>query len=146
MPYPTAVEERLGAYWYALAQPDFAALWFDWSSDEPMTEGDTHPIPIVLNFRFSGDLDRHEAALRAVWDGSLCVTRAEHTEAELLEIRDEIATWDGVLSVNSEDTIGKIRVFADVDNANLQQRLDARYGPELATVVFALTPVPAEHS
>jgi hypothetical protein len=146
MPYETALEDSVPADLYAMAQPDFAAAWMDMPGPEIWREADTDPMALVLNYRFTGDLDRHEAALRALWDGSLCVTKAERSQDEVHEIRDEIAAWDGLVSVNSDDTIGKISVFAIVDNANLQQRLDERYGSELATVAFALTPVPAEHS
>jgi hypothetical protein len=145
-PYDTAMRERVPAYRYALAQPDFAAAWVDLPGPEIWREGDTDPITLVLNFRFTGDLDRHEAALRARWDGSLCLIKADLTQERLLEIGDEIATWEGILGVDTQDAIGKISVHAIVDNANLQQRLDARYGSELVTVVFALNPVPAEHS
>jgi hypothetical protein len=44
----------------------------------------------VLNVAFTGDLERHQAQLRSVWGGRLCVTRQQRTYRELLAIQREL--------------------------------------------------------
>lgn len=44
----------------------------------------------VWTVAFTGDLSAHEAALADLYDGPICVIRAEHTRAELDAIRSEI--------------------------------------------------------
>ena len=60
---------------YAEAQPDYAALWIDYLV-EPTEEVDLGPATFVLNVRFTGNLAGHEAALREIYGGPLCVTTA----------------------------------------------------------------------
>jgi len=40
----------------------------------------------VLNVRFTKDLARHEADIRTIWGGALCVSKALHTLAELIRV------------------------------------------------------------
>jgi len=71
----TGDEALSAAVAYAEAQPDYAALWLDsW----------------ILNVRFTGDMESHERALRAIWGGGLCVSMGERTAAELETISDAL--------------------------------------------------------
>jgi hypothetical protein len=68
----TGYEALDAAVAYAEAQPDYAAVWLDSS---------------ILNVKFTGNLERHERALRAIWGGALCVSMGERTAAEVEAIR-----------------------------------------------------------
>jgi hypothetical protein len=72
-----------------VAQPDFAGLWI--TCLEPMGHNFAEdPGEFVLNVTFTGDLGRHEAALRTHWGGRLCVTRRPRTLRRLYQIWDEL--------------------------------------------------------
>jgi hypothetical protein len=66
----------------AEAEPDFAAWWFNGGPVDP-TKPDP-PASGVYVVAFTGDLDRHEADLRALWGGPLCVIERADTRADLL--------------------------------------------------------------
>jgi hypothetical protein len=78
-----ATEAAFGAAQaYATAQPDNAGLWIDQLQD-PAGEAGLDPATFVLNITFTGDLAGHEAALRAIYGGPLCVGGAARSAAEL---------------------------------------------------------------
>jgi hypothetical protein len=57
----------------------------------------------VLVVRFTGDLARHEAEIRAVYGGAICVIAGERSIAELTKIQHEEASERGMVSsVDSE--------------------------------------------
>jgi hypothetical protein len=119
----TGYEALDAAVAYAEAQPDYSALWLDSS---------------ILNVQFTGNLERHERALRAIWGGALCVSMGERTAAEVETIRaalcDELSPVLSVILVS-----GRILLEVVVDDG-LQQRLDDRYGPGLVEVSPLLVP------
>ncbi|WP_146605104.1 hypothetical protein [Jiangella anatolica] len=133
---------------HAAEQPDYAGAWIDQSinpasGQETPDEGAMNdPTQLVLNVRFTGDLERHEAELRAIWGGALCVSAAEHTEQELLEIQEEVLAelGDQASGGGTDVTTGTIVVDVIVDDG-LQERLDEQYGEGLIRVSAALRPV-----
>lgn len=131
---------------YASAQPEYAGSWLDQSinpayDEEPIDEYALNdPALLVLNLRFTGDLDRHQAAVREVWGGSLCVTGAERTEAELSAIQNEVQQELGALS-SFTDVAGVVRVQVVLAEPGLQEELDERYGEGVVEVTSALRPV-----
>lgn len=140
-----AMQEALGL---AAAEPDYAGAWVDQSINPASGSSDSEelelamndPTKLVLNVMFTDDLDRHEADLREIWGGALCVSAAERTEAELLSIQDEVITVDGVLGGSSDPRTGTVQVQVIVDDG-LQERMDEEYGPGVVTVHAALQPV-----
>ena len=92
-----ATQEAANAY--AEGQTDLGGVWVD-QSINPASKGDTtahaelmnDPTKLVLNVSFTGDLDRHETDLRPIWGGSLCVSKAAHSAADLERIRTEAQT------------------------------------------------------
>jgi hypothetical protein len=109
---------------YAEAQPDYAALWLDSS---------------ILNVQFTGNLESHERALRAIWGGALCVSMAERTAAEVEAIRAALQDELGPRVATAIHGAGRIGLQVVVDDG-LQQRLDDRYGPGLVEVSALLMP------
>ncbi|NED95482.1 hypothetical protein G1H11_09165 [Phytoactinopolyspora alkaliphila] len=132
----------------AAEQPDYAGAWVDQSinpaseaeSDLEAEEAMNDPSLLVLNVQFTGDLERHEAELREVWGGALCVSEAEHTEAELRAIQDELVDIPGFLGAGVDTSGGVVTLQVEIDDG-LQQRLDEQYGEGIVRVTAALTPV-----
>lgn len=147
----TATEPGLeAAQAYAHAQPDYAMLWVDRSldprspeeRDQLAAEGtEDDPVPVILNVQFTGDLERHEAELRTRWGGPLCMTAAEHTEAELRRIQEEVADTPGFLHSGSGNVGNRVELGVIFDDGSLQAELDERYGEGAVVVTSALRPV-----
>ena len=135
------VEGQDAAIAYAQSQPEFAGLWVDQSINPGAGElGMNDSAKLILNVRFTGDLDRHEAELRARFGGSLCVSEAERTEAELRSIQDEVfAELDGFYA--SADIIrGVVEIGVIVADPAVQADLDERYGEGVVELQGALRP------
>jgi hypothetical protein len=147
VPDPThnTQEETRRAHAYARAQPDYVISWNDHLDDELQEFS-----PVVLVAVFTGDAKRHEAEIREVWDGPLCVVQQEgHTEKELAAIRKEAERWlQDELSLrmlwSQEGPLGRgvaeVGVVVDPGGAG-QAALDERYGPGMVRLFPALRPV-----
>lgn len=144
-------ETKLGgqgaAFEYANTQPDYAGGWLDQSinpaSQEPIDESAMNdPAKLVLNLRFTGDLERHEAEVREVWGGALCVTEADRTVEELQRIQREVQDELGALFSVADQVEGTVKVGVTVEKPGLQASLDERYGKGVVEIIGALRPVP----
>ncbi|TDC49028.1 hypothetical protein E1212_19425 [Jiangella ureilytica] len=122
-----AGQASIGAY--TGAQADWAGTWIDTSVE-----------PAVLNVRFTGDLERHEAELRSMWGGPLCVSAAERSMRELTAIQEElVGSVPHLTSVGPEATANVVLLDVFVDDG-LQEQLDQQYGPGVVRVSAALRP------
>ena len=130
-------EAMSAAITYAEAQPDHAGTWIDQSINPALHDGDpadaevaaNDPTRLVLNLRFTGDLERHEQAVREIWGGALCVSLAEHTETELRAIQNELhGELPGVLASGVDPVTGVVTVDVIVDDGSIQRDMDDRYG------------------
>lgn len=146
----TATEEAMyAAIAYADGQPDHAGTWVDQSINPAMADSDADveaaandPTTLVLNIRFTGDLDRHEAELRAIWGGALCISLAEHTEAELRAIQDELhGEFPNVLMSSVNSVTGMVEFEVAFDDGSLQQEADNRYSVGVVQISSRLRPV-----
>jgi hypothetical protein len=92
------------------------------------------PGEFVLNLAFTGDLQRHEAELRARWGGRLCVTRHQRTMAELRRIQRELQGTAGsdlglrVVSTGLSDDDNVVNLQAVVLDDRARQAIADRYG------------------
>lgn len=129
----------------ANGREDFAGVWVDQPLRGTTGEASANdPTNLVLNVRVTGDVAAAERDLREVWGGPLCVTAAEHTEAELLAIQSEIseeAATIGMTFSSVSPTTGTIEVSVVFDDGSLQETYDLRYGAGLVRVVSWLQPV-----
>lgn len=109
----------------ASALPGYASVWLT---------GDT------INVAVTEDADGAEETLRESWDGGLCVTTVEKTDADLNEINQQLqaALGDRLLTSGSytPDTLDAQVVF---DDGSIQDWADATYGDGLVRVTSALT-------
>ncbi|KRE97476.1 hypothetical protein ASG76_01790 [Nocardioides sp. Soil774] len=110
----------------ASALPGYATSWLS---------GDT------INVAVTEDAAGAEATLRQTWDGGLCVTTVERTDADLTAINTELqaALGDQLLTSGSTapDTLDAHVVF---DDGSIQDWADATYGAGLVRVTSALVP------
>jgi hypothetical protein len=110
------------------AAPSGAGAWIDQNG------GENDPRTLVLNARFTGDLAVHEARLRAVWGGALCVSAATRTTAELTRAQLELNSLPGMLSTGIDVVGNRVTVEVYVATDARRRELDARYG--VGTVVL----------
>lgn len=132
-PRRAASDDEARVFAAAERLPGFAESWLD-------DRGDHRQLPerIVVDVRVTGDLGAAEQRLREVWGGSLCVTRAERTQAELSRIQTTLMRRPGVLTTSTGG--GHVDLEVVHDDGSLQAELDQRYGAGLVEVTSALVP------
>ena len=127
-------------------EPDSAGFWIDYV-DEPSER--TPDGGIIAVAAFTGDLEGHEAKLRELWGGPLCVTQHKRTQAELNRIQTELSgdvgeeiglttTWSSGNVVDNRVEVGVVVAGEEVSTA-----VEDRYGAGAVLLVPALEPVPA---
>lgn len=140
---------------FAATMDGYAGAWLD-QSINPTAEPDpgaddaamieyeesmNDPTLLILNVRTTGDIATAENALREHWGGMLCVSAAERTEAELLQIQDELNALDSrPLSSWTAVTTGVVHTSVIFDDGSLQDALDEKYGDGVVQVTSALVP------
>ncbi|MGZ5292003.1 MAG: hypothetical protein ACXWEH_06745 [Actinomycetota bacterium] len=116
----------------AEAEPDSAGFWISYV--EPPTEETAPAGGIIAVAAFTGDLERHEADLRSIWGGPLCVTGLERTLIELERIQRELGadvgtglgvqvTWS---SIDVTGNVVELGVVLATDE--IRAAIDERYG------------------
>jgi hypothetical protein len=109
----------------------FARIWVNHS----------HPVRVV-NVSLTGDVAPATAALRETWGGALCVSRAEHSRADLSSAQQAVAGMNGVLM--SQIGNGRVDVEVVFDDGSLQQQFDDQFGAGVVQVFSALQPYPGD--
>ncbi|TDD72239.1 hypothetical protein E1262_02640 [Jiangella aurantiaca] len=127
------------AHAYALAAPGYVDSWLD-RHVAPEDRSATAPAEIIVNFRFTGDLATHEAALRSLYGGAICVSQGERSEQEMEAIAAEVAAEHDALAWTVETPANAAWIQVIVDDG-LQEQLDAAYGPGVVRVEALLQPV-----
>jgi hypothetical protein len=128
---------------YARQQPDVGTTWIDQTYEAgDGSEGNAMGDPELLTYNatFTGDLERHEAAMREIWGGRLCVSEATITATELVAIRHAVEaeidfTWSALDEIG-----GRVELGVTVDDG-LTEQLEAEHGEGRILLVPQLTPV-----
>jgi hypothetical protein len=128
---------------YARSQPEYVASWVTHLEPDRFEFS-----PVIFNVIFTRDVTRHEAEIRKVWEGPLCVVaRDAPTARELARIRKEAESSLDDLALEmlwssgpGVEPLVEIGVVADIGGRG-QAALDARFGPGLVRLVPALRPV-----
>ncbi|MFF4778915.1 hypothetical protein [Microtetraspora fusca] len=133
--------------------PGYAASWVDQAYLDEIDGYDStdprdaqryanDPKRLVLNLQFTGDATARESAIRAVWGGALCLSRAPHSEAELQALQEK-ATKEikGVLSARKDGRAGNVLIWVWVVRPELQREVDEKYGKGLVVLHGYLKPV-----
>ena len=118
---------------YISAQPEYSASWADTSTDpkfDPERLGEyVHDFAAVVTVaRFSADAERHEAALRELWGGPLCVIEGGVPQTELQRIMDEVSASIDTTWGNLDLVGGRVELGVNVLDPGVQEALDDRYG------------------
>jgi hypothetical protein len=148
-PSLTTAESMVRALQQASQRSDYASAWLDQSinpaAEEPIDPADegklNDPTKLILNVATTSAPSGVEAELRKIWGGALCVSRAEHTEAEMRAIQDELVGIEGMLSASS--SVDRVELGVVWDDGSLQRELDAKYGVGLVVVITVLKPYPS---
>ena len=113
----------------AAAEPDYGGAWVDQSINPASDDGhggrdSNDPTKLVLNVMFTGDLERHEAELRAVWGGPLCVSSAPRSQGRAARDpgRPDRAS-PACSAATPNDRAGTLEVSVVIDDG-LQARMD----------------------
>ena len=136
--------DRMRAERVAEDQADFAGSWIDYLDPDPDPED---PGSYVLIIAFTGDPGSHDAELRSVWGGPLCIVQFDRTEHELRRIQEELSgprvegfglqvLWSDTDVMRNQVEVGVVTSDADVLAA-----LDAAFGAGAVRVVPALRPI-----
>jgi len=124
----------------AQSQPDIGGMWVDQSINPAGPQNDF--AKSVVNVSFTGDLERHERALRAVWGGPLCVSKAAISATTVASRRTDVQGEVGSFLFSSTDErSGTIEIAVWLDDRGLQARFDRRYGPGAVRITSLLQPV-----
>ena len=130
---------------YAREQPDFAGSWVDQSINPDGPTNDE--TKLVLNLRFTDDLDTHERETRARWGGPLCVSEARHTQASLQEVQSVVSSDEAkaaglqTLSASVDEVRNLVEIEALLADEVVEQWVDERFGPGIVELRGRLRPV-----
>jgi hypothetical protein len=141
-----AMDEALAR---AATADDYAGAWLDQSYLDELElepgelEGAANdPARLVLNLRFTGDLEEREQWIREVWGGALCVSQADRTQAELLDIQQRLyEELPELLSTGTSDVANAVTATVLITTPELQRQLDDRYGEGAVILHGWLQPV-----
>ena len=133
----------------ARSASDYSGAWVDQSINPSYADGEiavgdepamNDPMHLIVNVRFTGDVAAHEAELRELYGGPLCVSEGQRTEAELLRIQDELGDREDLVWSSSDTIEEQVELGVVVDDG-VQAEMDERYGEGVVDVQPALTPL-----
>lgn len=139
----TATEEAMQrAMEVSAEQAGYGGLWIDQNvpADTP-PEQLNDPLRLVLNVITTGELGEMERAVREVWGGALCVTKAVRAEADLLRVQQELNGFTGMLSSSVDIIEGRVDLVVIRATPELQKLLDDEHGPGVVHLQGALVPI-----
>ncbi|GLW11076.1 hypothetical protein Misp01_62040 [Microtetraspora sp. NBRC 13810] len=128
----TATFEALSATKKAVSRsPQFAGSWLDNDHTVDFSahdlKEDHEPVRFVFNLMFTGDLAGNERLARQTWGGALCVSRAEHTHADLDALAKKV--YDDAR--REQHPRGPRRQTGETDRLRRHRRTAARPGHPL---------------
>ncbi len=143
-PSMTGENDRIAAARAAEDISAFAGVWISYLEQPIDYEA---PDDYIVTIAFTGDPSAHEAAIREVWGGPLCLTSMQHTFAELRRAQRDLGEG-GARQLGLEMTWSDVDVMANrvelgvvVFDPALQSALDEEYGAGAVHVEPALRPV-----
>ncbi len=99
--------------------------------------------PFVLNVAVTGDVDDAETAIRAVYDGPLCIVPVRYTEAELIE-RSQDLYFDNRGDIDATGVAVErnvVEVVLLAPDPEFEASLDEQYGDAVEVIGYQLQPV-----
>src|SRR5262249_28121095 len=100
------------------------------------------PARIVLNIRFTKDLARHEADIRKVYGGVICLSKAKYSWTQLTRAQNQLYPGPGgIIFCDPDDVTSTVQMEVWLATRAHQRQLDAKYGPGLVHLIGALEPI-----
>lgn len=135
--------------WAAAADPRLAQdqLLYDTEQAARAVAGyggmwlDRQPDVAIVNISTTGDSTSMTDAVRAVYSGPLCVSRAALAETTLLQMQDDLAGEPNVLYSLPDPVTGTLKVVAMAATTEFQQQCDAEFGPGAVVLIGLLEPI-----
>lgn len=136
---------------YTSTRDDWGGAWIDYIDGDSTIDLSNRPDKVILVEMFTSDIAGHDADLRAIWPGAMCVTLSARTSADLEALADEVTqdeqgagSLDLVLrsSANVDYARGAVRVFVPIATSSIQAAFDRKYGAGAVVVSGVLKPVP----
>ena len=126
----------------ARAQSGFGGLWIHQQNLDGKGNAND-PRKFVLNVTTTGDVAAMERTLRVIWGGSLCVSKAAHSEAELSSVQAALTNnpMPGTVDLGTDVTAGQLVVDLLVATKERQRELDQRFGKGTVRLQGLLAPV-----
>ncbi len=130
----------------AQKQESFGALWIDQkilpgTATAGQPAGANDPTRFVLNISTTKDVAAMERTVRTVWGGSLCVSHAVRTAAELQRVMEALKERPGMLSGRPDGLAGYVRLDVVQATTQQQRQLDQRFGTGVVKLSGALKPI-----
>ncbi len=145
-PSKTSEGDQINVMREARRSPDFSGLWIAYiGTPSEASESDND---YVLNVAFTGDLQRHEADIREIWGGALCVVVSERTLERLRLIQEELTGRVGqemgleVLYASSSENRNVVEIGVTVATEETLRAIEERYGEGVVEVDARLRPIP----
>ena len=139
-----ATEETLQAVQeVAAGSAGYGGLWIDQQIPAAeLTEGTGNdPQRFVLNAATTADVQALEAALREVWGGSLCVSSAARSEADLLAVQAGLRDFPDAISSVPDPLTGAVDLAVVHGTQKQQQALDEQFGASAVRLSSQLDPI-----
>lgn len=114
----------------ARAVAGYGGLWLD-----------RQPDVAIVNISTTGDSTSMTDAVRAVYSGPLCVSRAALAETTRLRMQDDLSGEPNVLYSRPDPLTGTLKVVAMAATTEFQQQCDAEYGPGAVVLIGLLEPI-----
>lgn len=126
----------------ARAQSGFGGLW----THQPNLNGKGNandPRKFVLNVTTTGDVAAMKRKLREIWGGSMCVSKAARSQAELSSVQTALTNnpVPGTVDLGIDVTAGQFVVDVMVATKERQRELDQRFGKGAVRLQGLLAPI-----
>jgi len=122
----------------AQSPSDFAGLWVHQLG--PVA----NPGKDIYTLAYTGDIATHEAALRAIWPGPLCVVEHSRSLAQLQAVEAAVTSDPrGLVLISSaaDQVRNVVTIEAILATRADQQKLDRRFGSGIVQITSWLQPV-----
>ena len=126
----------------AQAESGFGGLWIHQQNLDGKGNAN-NPRKFILNVTTTGDVAAMERKLRVIWGGSLCVSKAARSEAELSSAQTALSNnpVPGTVSLGIDVTAGQLVVELMVATQERQRELDQQFGKGAVRLQGLLAPV-----
>lgn len=138
-------QEMQKAFEAAGREPDYAGGWLS-DAEKVDANGVQDLSTAVLNFGFTGDLERHEAEIRRIWGGGLCLVKRDRTLSKLQSVALEAHSYADSIGLevrtsNANEVTWNIEIGVFFADAAAQKKMDDRFPGVTVKLLGEIKPV-----